>query len=426
MVLDFTLVSMFIGQNNSGKSNILDAIEFALGGDLDNPKIYYAKADIEMILEFSDDEEKRHQLPGKIGHFIFKSGQRKIVFGTKEIPYNKALSIILSSRLKRLDQMSFFDLKQIEIDWHNLHKYPSNLENFRSHLKHHFPKISASQNALDINYEHDGLYEGDRRVTIDRLGSGFLRIFAILLYVFHPEYSVVMIDEPEIHLHPAMIDKLNWAMQNASAGQIMFTTHAPLFINPATLGQLFRVVQEENSSKVYSLARAHYNYQRLVQELNADNLEMFFADEVLLVEGVSDRLLMRGLIDKFYKGDRDIKVIQTHGKGNMNLYIDVLKSFNIHFLLMLDKDALKNNYVYELARHLSIHLPPASTEQIIQKLKELNIFILPNGDLEANYPRKYQNEDSKSLNALRAASLISEADYSSNSMANLREIIENL
>jgi len=55
-----------------------------------------------------------------------------------------------------------------------------------------------------------------------------------------------------------------------------------------------------------------------------------------------------------------------------------------------------------------------------------NIFILSNGDLEANYPRKYQNDDSKSLNALRAAGLIREADYQSNSMANLKEVISNL
>ncbi|MDP2812120.1 MAG: AAA family ATPase, partial [bacterium] len=280
LILDLPLINIFIGQNNSGKSNILDAIEFALGGDLNNEQIYYAQADIEMILSFSDDEVKRHQFPDASGHFIFRDQARKLLFGTKEIPYNKSLAIILSSKLKRLDELSFFDLKQIELDWQSLHKYPASLEKFKNHLKHHFPKISASENALDINYQHDGLYEGDRRVTIDRLGSGFLRIFAILLYIFHPSYSVVMIDEPETHLHPAMIDKLNWAMQNAEAGQVIFTTHSPLFITPVSLPQLFRVTKEANTTKVFSLSKAHYNYQRLVQELNADNLEMFFADEV--------------------------------------------------------------------------------------------------------------------------------------------------
>ena len=73
----------------------------------------------------------------------------------------------------------------------------------KKNLKDHFPKIYADQNALDINYDHQGLYEGEKRVTIDRMGSGFRRIFIILLYIFHPQYEIVFINEPENYLHPA-------------------------------------------------------------------------------------------------------------------------------------------------------------------------------------------------------------------------------
>ncbi len=427
MTLKPGMVSIFIGQNNSGKSNILDAIQFALDGHFKDKNIFYPDADIELELEFSDQEKIRHQLPDSNGIFYLQNNERLLTFGQHKVPYNKALSLVFSSVVKRLDAGSFEDYHQIDIDYRSLFNFPSNLERFQKHLHQHFPKISASRNALDIRYEEDGLYEGKRRVTIDRLGSGFRQIFTILLYIFHPQYSLVMINEPEAHLHPAIVKRMLWAMQNADAGQIIFTTHSPLFITPVTLPQVVRVIKDDNGhTKAYSIEDGHYNEERLIQELNADNLEMFFTDKVVLVEGVSDKLLIRGLIDRFYQGNKDIKVIQTHGAGNTRIYVDLLNIFKIPYLIVLDRDVLKSNHIRELISHLKIHIAPLHDLELIRALKEHNIFILENGDLEKNYPRKYQSDDSKSLNALRAASQITFQDFNSRTMANLKEIIEHL
>ena len=217
-------------------------------------------------------------------------------------------------------------------------------------------------------------------------------------------------------------------MQNAEGGgQIFFTTHSPLFITPISLGSVIRVIKDDkNLTKAFSIDNNKYNFKRLIQELNADNLEMFFTDKVILVEGVSDKLLIRGLIDKFYKGQKDAKVIQTHGKGNMRLYVGLLNIFQIPYLVVLDRDVIKSNHLRDLMRHLEINLPPLHNEDLINALKDHGIFVFPNGDLEKNYPRKYQRDDSKSINALRAASLITEHDYKSKRMINLKEIIENI
>ncbi len=426
MILTLPSVSIFIGQNNSGKSNILDAIEFAISDRLSDQTLFYEKADIELVLEFSDDEQFKHQLPAREGIFVLQQGRRYLRFDRQEVSYNKSLAILLSSAIKRLDEDAFLDFRQIEIDYQSLFKYPANLDKFMDHLQRHFPKIVATANAFDINYQGEGLYEGKRRATIDRLGSGFRRIFTMLLYIFHPSYSIVMINEPEIHLHPAMIDKLLWAMQNSNAGQIIFTTHSPLFITPATLPQVVRVIKEDMSTKAFSLSGSHFDYQRLLQELNSDNLEMFFADKVILVEGVSDKLLIRGLIDRFYVGDKDIKVIQTHGKGNIKIYLDLLKIFKIPFVIVLDHDVINTSDLREIVRHLGINLPPLDNQDLVRALKHHNIFILANGDLEANYPRQYQKEESKPLNALKAATLITRREYESKIMFNLKEIIDHL
>ena len=426
LILDMLPINIFIGQNNCGKSNVLDAITYAVTPDLASSKYFYAKTDIELRLHFTEDTVKQHQLPADIGVLQVKGENRELVFANKTLPVNKALLDILTPKVKRLDEEAFQNTAQIEADYHSLFSFPGFLDKFKANLQQHFPKISADKNALDINYEHDGLYEGERRVTIDRLGSGFRRFFTMLLYIFHPEYTVVMIDEPEIHLHPAVIKKVLWAMQNSQAGQVIFTTHSPLFIKPITLPQVVRFIKEKNSTKAFSLTQHNLDVHRLIQELNADNLEMFFADKVLLVEGVSDKLLVRSLIDKFYQGDKDIKVIQTHGKGNVKIYVHLLDIYKIPYTIMLDRDATKTQQLRTLMHHMDINLPPLKDEELIKSLKKYNIYILPNGDLEANYPRRYQNEDSKSLNALRAARQIRQSDFDSKGMTNLKEIINSL
>jgi len=426
MMLPVRNINIIIGQNNTGKSNILDAMQFALQAPPSSSSIFYDKADLELDLQFSAEEKVKYQFPEIYGTFKCRAGERELIFPRQTIAYSKNLASILNSQVKRLDEAAFADFGQIEADYVGLFNYPGAWEKFQDNLKRHFPKISATRNALDVNYEAAGLYEGKRRVTIDRLGQGFRRIFTILLYVFHPEFQIVMIDEPETHLHPAMIERLLWAMQNSQAGQIFFTTHSPLFVTPITLPQVIRVVKDDAGTTSFPFVHAYYDAVRLVQELNADNLEMFFADKVVMVEGMSDKLLLRGLIDAFYKGDKDIKVVQTQGKGNMQIYMDLLKIFHIPFAIVLDRDVFNNNGLASILNHLKIQLPVGSLDNIIKDLRRHNIFIFPNGDLEANYPKKYQTDNSKSLNALRAASQIGQAEFESRSMENLRTIIYSL
>ncbi len=423
IILNGLNLNIFIGQNSCGKGNILDALEYIL---TNNNDLYYNKADLELDLEFSEEESIKYQLPNIKGSYKLKQGEKYLYFNNKKLTHTETLEKIFSPKIKRLDSLAFIDFQQTEKDFETLFNYPNKVEDFKKNLKNHFPKIHANENALDINYDHKGLYEGKKRVTIDRMGSGFRRIFIILLYIFHPQYEIILINEPENYLHPAMIKKLLWAMENSRSGQIFFTTHSPLFIKPVTLYQVTRVVKDRESTLAFSLNNKKYDYTRLIRELNADNLEMFFADKVVLVEGMSDRILLRGLLDKFYSGEKDIKVIPTQGKGNMKPYIDVLIMANIPYLIMLDKDIIKGNILKDLLNHLKIYLPKMNSRELIASLEEKDIFILDNGDLENNYPKKYQREDRKSLNALKAASLISKKEFNSKRMKNLKKIVNSL
>lgn len=306
-----------------------------------------------------------------------------------------------------------------------LTEHPKEFENFRTAIKEYFPDINLSP----VFMEKVLIEEGGNERPFERLGDGFQQVFVMLLYLFHPHYHILLIEEPEIHLHPAMQKKLLSVFESKEFhNQIFFTTHSPLFIHPENLHRIFRVIREKEGTKVYSprIAGQMIDYKRLIQELNADNCEIFLADKVMIVEGVSDRILMRGLIDRFYKGGKEIKVIYVFGKSNVDVYVELLEIFKIPYVVMLDKDALLDQGIKIMQDKLRGQ-ENLSEQEKIEYLKKFNIYILSQGKLEKNYPYQYQKiHKHKPLNALYAASHITEEEFHSDLMKDLREIIESL
>ena len=232
-----------------------------------------------------------------------------------------------------------------------------------------------------------------------------------------------------MHLHPSIIKKFLKILKDKSfKNQVFLTTHHSVFVQPEEIDHIWRVARDDNrNTKVHTLADAKekLNIERLEQEINADNSEMFFADNVLLVEGVSDRILMRGLIDRFYHGEDDVKVIYASSKDNIDIYASVFRAFTIPFQVMLDKDALRGHLSDVLEKALK-RTEKKSTEEKIEILKDQGIFILE-GALEQSYPRRYQHKDDKKpINALRAARKITSQDLNSTQMKIIKQILQSL
>lgn len=397
-------LNIFIGQNNCGKTNILDAIDFACNPKKDPERLHHYRS--HLTLTFDDNQK------------LFAEGYHVV-----------AQPKAFRPQMKRILAEESWDFEQVAEDYRSLYDtWPKQYELLNSLFSQYFPAMASDRSMLDVDWQTGQLLvnEGDRTILLERLGSGFQKIFIILLYALHPAYPVVLLDEPETHLHPGLIKRLLKVLSTKATNQIILTTHSPLFVQPQTLFNIFRVVRTtKEGTLVYNLDRSIKNIprERLTQELNADNLEVFFADKVLIVEGVSDRLLMRGLIDKFYRGGLEIKVMEAHGKGNMDIYIGLLQRFHIPYVIMLDLDALDAWSQEYLAGQRA---RKNNREYLIKSLKEQGIYILPYGSIEKHYPRKYQRDDKKPVNALHAVAQITASEYTSAIMSPLREIIEAL
>ncbi len=72
-----------------------------------------------------------------------------------------------------------------------------------------------------------------KSVSIEHISDGTLRYLLLLSVLFNPKRgSLVCIDEPEMSLHPDMINTISYAIKQASKHtQLIIATYSPLLLN---------------------------------------------------------------------------------------------------------------------------------------------------------------------------------------------------
>lgn len=404
--------SIFIGKNNSGKSTVLDALYKFFRPQQDAVRYSDQHASVELDLVF--DEKDRKYLGKKDksikDHLTLVLHKEVISIQTeqesKPIPRDIAQFLVQKTiRIGAIRDLDFVKMQKLFDEFKS--GWPKVFKDFSATLQLLFPEIKTPSKLFQRkdNGINTTVKEFGEERTIERLGLGFRHIFIILLYFFHPRYDILLIDEPEIHLHPQMVKRLNdLFLENRPKKQIFLTTHSPLFVQPENLPQVYRTIKnEKEGTHFFSLGKQQINEKRLVQELNADNVEMFLADHVLLVEGISDRIFIRELLNRFFPTSKDIKVTPVHGKENIDTYAEILQDFHIPFSLLLDRDAYGNKTIDILEKNS----PPGPLTETTELLQQKGIYILPHGSLEHHYPKElFERDIAKPLLALHVATRV--------------------
>lgn len=173
----------------------------------------------------------------------------------------------------------------------------------------------------------------------DGLGDGLLSIFFIVdaLYDSEPG-SVVMIDEPELSLHPQLQAKVRDLLTQYSADrQIIISTHAPKFIDWHAIvagAQIARVINDAGTTKIFELSNDTRDLvKKLLDDMNnphvlgLDANEVFFLpDGVVLVEGQEDVMFLpRVLSDLNVEVSADFYGWGVGGAHKMGTIASILK-----------------------------------------------------------------------------------------------------
>jgi predicted ATPase len=152
---------------------------------------------------------------------------------------------------------------------------------------------------------------GESSHSSDGMGEGLVSLLTIVDALYDSgEGSVIVIDEPELSLHPSLQRKLATLLaEYATDRQIVYATHSPYFLNISALfsgAQIARLIRTADGCRVFQLDNDLVaELEGLQRDVNNPHIlglsarEAFFLDDrIVLVEGQEDVVIYPKILEQ--------------------------------------------------------------------------------------------------------------------------------
>ena len=161
--------------------------------------------------------------------------------------------------------------------------------------------------------------------------------------------QLVLIDEPETHLHPNAREALLEEIREACGEgiQVIYTTHSENFLDADDLEGFVRVYKENVITKVRQLTDDELSstcdkklpigdYWSV--KLNSDQLKGFFADVILLVEGQTEQYALPIYLTRSFLSENGIQIVPCHSKSAIPTYWRLFTAYGYKCFIVFDYD----------------------------------------------------------------------------------------
>lgn len=183
--------------------------------------------------------------------------------------------------------------------------------------------------------------------------SGLVNIISILAALFDEEIPVLMIDEPEVSLHPQLQSYLLREIQNAASfygKTVIISTHSTEMISLSSTNDLFNMIFFTEKQVPIQIApeTPELGNRKLVDfliRIGQVHKTGFFAKKVLLIEGVSDLIICRFLANKLNL-NIDVagsQIIPVDGKGQFPIIAKFFRLIGKEVAVLTDLDGFTDD-----------------------------------------------------------------------------------
>ena len=184
-------------------------------------------------------------------------------------------------------------------------------------------------------------------------------------------FPILIIEEPEAHLHPSMQRKfIKFIRDNLlkqKVRQVFITTHSTHIASILELDEMICIYREYNDVSISYLDKVFLDDDKgrsyVKRFLDATKSDMLFADKIIFVEGLAEQLLISTLAEytSYSLEDNHVSIINVNGK-----YFE-------YFLKMFDSN--KENTINKMVSCLT-DIDPTRKEKEEEKFKKCYPFEL--------------------------------------------------
>lgn len=409
---------VLVGENNAGKSNLVRALQLVLGpfwpGNHEPEDHEFFGRDRDRPIEIAVEFAAQEPLGGKYTKLVWRydpgadepvhfRGVRPdgregfisnddrdscmcvLVEAERNLAYHLSYASkwTLLSRLMRRFHRALEERDEVRTELEQLfehikdkfHEVPE-FKAFVGDLREQMRElVSTMPHRLEVDFEAynpvnffhalrlHAAEEGQPR-TLEEMGTGEQQVLALAFAhayarAFHGGL-VLVVEEPEAHLHPLA---QQWLAQRLRARcqqglQLVVTTHSPAFVDIEGLEGLVLVYKEGGQTRVRQLARGEL-VQKCIElgvpqtKISEENVLSFyaahatpmllsglFARSVVLVEGPSEALALPVYFRKCgLEVEREgVAVLPVGGKGNLAKWYRLYRAYGFRAYVVFDND----------------------------------------------------------------------------------------
>lgn len=245
--------------------------------------------------------------------------------------------------------------------------------------------IVLEDSQLDDTFSHENVGEGLRRVlyfsilrTLADIREGDLDVGQEASEETKTENKPLLIlyEEAELFLHPNLQKRMLREFRRLCNGQsqIVFNTHSPVLLENRIIDTI-NIVKDQGGSEViqfHSVLESRPPQERS-KLMDLEKVASYiFSDQVVLVEGPSDKIVLKKWVDNLHSEwileSQNIPVIELGGKGELQKFVDFLGDLGIDCYVMADIGALSklSGVVENQDLHDSINALKSKATQIAE------------------------------------------------------------
>lgn len=286
--------------------------------------------------------------------------------------------------------------------------------------------------ANSIIYEYQ---EGNNNIPESQFGMGYTNLMVIIAKIvdyielysekdINGSVNILCIEEPESFMHPQMqelfikniskaIATLLGKKQQLDTFQIIITTHSTHILNSkiqsgntlnnisylsqAGVNNTIKNISDDEIVSVKGISEKAYEY--IKKYLRLEVSDIFFADAVILVEGVSEETYLRYEIDRHPTlKNHHIKVYRIDG-AYAHQFITLLELLEIKTIIFTDLDLKRteSEKIVDIKDNGSPDIIPSNISNLKEKYDEVeNSLMSTNGTIQYFVKKELNDDKAKS------------------------------